>query len=207
MVVDDRIAVGQPGAGCPHLDFRREVAITIEDPPPSRRSWNVCRRRGSAAAKRSRRARRCAERSGACSDGAAFFAPRRSQWRAGVEAELQAGAKPQKAKKTKKPKKKKWTSRRPTKRSTRLTNRWIRRRAASFTWKQHPASASVPCSGSTSRKFQEDLRGSYDGAQTRPWDLHRNRVGSRGTCSSRSNTRSSRDHREELDAGKTPKSH
>jgi phosphate-selective porin OprO and OprP len=132
---------------------------------------------------------------------------------AGVDAELQAGAKPQKAQKTKtkKPKKKKVDKPAPDETIDPADEQADTPKGGiRFTWKQHPSIRF----GSVFRidfeaKFQEDLRGSYDGAKDLdPWDLHRNRVGIKGNLFKQIEYEVEYEITEkELDAGKTPKSH
>jgi phosphate-selective porin OprO/OprP len=130
---------------------------------------------------------------------------------AGVEAAPQAGAKPQKAQKAKKPKKKKVDKPAPDETIDQADEPPDTPKGGiRFTWKQHPSIRF----GSVFRvdfeaKFQEDLRGSYDGAPNLdPWDLHRNRVGIKGNLFKQIEYEVEYEITEkELDAGKTPKSH
>jgi phosphate-selective porin len=123
----------------------------------------------------------------------------------------QAGAKPQKAKKAKKPKKKKVDKPAPDETVDPADEPVdTPKGGVRFTWKQHPSIRF----GSVFRidfqaKFQEDLRGSYEGAaDLDAWDLHRNRVGIKGNLFKQIEYEVEYEITEkELDAGKTPKSH
>jgi phosphate-selective porin len=130
----------------------------------------------------------------------------------GIQVAPQVDAKPQKARKSeqKKKKKKKVDKPAPDETVDQADEPDAPKGGIRFTWKQHPSIRF----GSVFRidfeaKFQEDLRGSYEGVtDLDPWDLHRNRVGIRGNLFKQIEYEVEYELTEkELDAGETPKSH
>ena len=127
----------------------------------------------------------------------------------GIQSAPQAEPKPQKAKK---PKKKKVDKPAPdeTVDPADEPQEDTPKGGVRFTWKQHPSIRF----GSVFRidfqaKFQEDLRGSYEGVQDLdPWEFHRNRIGIKGNLFKQVEYEVEYELTEkELDAGENPKSH